>query len=406
MTNAAAMLGLCLALTLPVGGAPPDNPVLSDPRNAAYWYAKAYALYDDPNGTNRAAYARGATLTPEIEQFVLKQKPVLDCLAKAARSEYCNWGFDPLENLETVGPYLLHAGTLSTLLYADIQLTQERNPKRLALDTIETALRYARHIDSKDPLNHIISVSIRAHVYPHIFNAITHSATLTRDDFPALKTLLTDTIQSDYSVRDTIEYTINATRLVFENPSKYFSLSFPLLSYYDFLANRSADFYKRNYTFYEGHLLKIQKAFDSPYPEASQEITRLEGILAETLKDFRQRFPVLPKDGPFSHEDESYLETCDFLYAILFPTSFRYSYSIEIRTVTQTNALLAALDLLIEYPASKTLPDALPADSPLDLFSGKPFLLIQTETGFTLKCQGEDLSRNEICEYRFTLPEE
>ena len=164
MTNAAAMLGLCLALTLPVGGAPPDNPVLSDPRNAAYWYAKAYALYDDPNGTNRAAYARGATLTPEIEQFVLKQKPVLDCLAKAARSEYCNWGFDPLENLETVGPYLLHAGTLSTLLYADIQLTQERNPKRLALDTIETALRYARHIDSKDPLNHIISVSIRAHV--------------------------------------------------------------------------------------------------------------------------------------------------------------------------------------------------------------------------------------------------
>ena len=41
----------------------------------------------------------------------------------------------------------------------------------------------------------------------------------------------------------------------------------------------------------------------------------------------------------------------------------------------------------------------------MDLFSGKPFLIIKTADGFKLKCQGEDLGRrNKTHEFEFKLP--
>jgi len=45
----------------------------------------------------------------------------------------------------------------------------------------------------------------------------------------------------------------------------------------------------------------------------------------------------------------------------------------------------------------------LPAELPGDLFSGKDFQYEKTTEGFILRCQGEDLYKNEVYEYEFKV---
>jgi len=45
----------------------------------------------------------------------------------------------------------------------------------------------------------------------------------------------------------------------------------------------------------------------------------------------------------------------------------------------------------------------LPAGLPGDLFSGKDFKYKKTTEGFTLRCQGKDLSKDEIYKYEFKV---
>jgi hypothetical protein len=40
---------------------------------------------------------------------------------------------------------------------------------------------------------------------------------------------------------------------------------------------------------------------------------------------------------------------------------------------------------------------------PKDLFSGKDFEYEKAADGFILRCQGKDLNRNEIYEYKFKV---
>ena len=49
------------------------------------------------------------------------------------------------------------------------------------------------------------------------------------------------------------------------------------------------------------------------------------------------------------------------------------------------------------------LTDALPAGLPGDLFSGKDFEYEKTAEGFILRCQGKDLSKDEIYQYEFKV---
>jgi hypothetical protein len=405
MARTGLAVSIFTILTLSGWAGAQTSPRLSDPANAAYWYQKAFDLYGDPNDIDLKAYARGKTpLTPEIEQVILKQKPVLDCLAKAARSDYCDWDFDPFDNLELPAPYLMSAMKVENLLLAEIRIAQQCNPQEFPFHTIESTLWLSSYKDSKDSLNHMMSLALRSAVYPLIIDAINKSPYLTQNDFLALKTLLANTSKGYCSFIQTLSYKINAAGIILKSPEKFFGQSSPSLSYYGFLANRSDEFYKRNYTYHKKYIMSIQKSLDLPYPEAYQELKRIEDTVSEKLKEFRTRLPILPKGQQLTEDEKSYIDTCDFLYTALFRSTGSNSFNLEMSINTQQNALIAALDLLVEYQKSNTLPDATPADNPKDLFSDKPFLLIKTDGGFILKCQGQDLSRNKTHEYSFKLP--
>jgi len=77
--------------------------------------------------------------------------------------------------------------------------------------------------------------------------------------------------------------------------------------------------------------------------------------------------------------------------------------SLDLKARTQFNAVKTALELYIVKAKTGQLPDALIEDMPRDLFSGKDFKYEKTKDGFTLGCQGKDLSKDKIYEYKFKV---
>lgn len=403
MTRQTATLVLFLSLTLSIPAELHDNRILSDPQNAAYWYQKAFVLFDDPNDIKE--YALGQTaLTPEIELYLREHKPVLEHLAKAARSDYCDWGFNPLENIEEVAPYLFPADKVSYLLSANIRATRDKNPATLPLQEIETLLKLSVHIDSNDPLNQSVALSIRARVHPLLVDLLNNAPNAELTDLLALKTALAQELNFRQSLKNALDYKIQEAKIVMSNPDQYFGQASPSLSYYGFLNNRSDEFYNNNFTYHANHLMHIREAIDMPYSQAYPELHRIEESTSEKFRELRDRLPLLPGGKQFSAEDNAYLDSCDFLYTALLRPVNPYFYTSKIKVMTEYNALRTALDIMIEYRSSHSIAEVTPADSPKDLFSDEPFLLLRTEDGFVLKCRGRDLRQDQTHAYRFNLP--
>jgi hypothetical protein len=76
---------------------------------------------------------------------------------------------------------------------------------------------------------------------------------------------------------------------------------------------------------------------------------------------------------------------------------------LDLKARTQFNAVKTALELYIVKAKTGQLPDALIDNMPRDLFSGEDFKYEKTKDGFVLRCQGKDLSKDEIYEYKFKV---
>jgi hypothetical protein len=73
------------------------------------------------------------------------------------------------------------------------------------------------------------------------------------------------------------------------------------------------------------------------------------------------------------------------------------------RTKTHSNAIQAAIEVLLSRTKTGRLPETLPAGLPRDAFSGKYFEYEKTDDGFILRCQGKNLSKDEIHQYEFKI---
>ena len=78
-------------------------------------------------------------------------------------------------------------------------------------------------------------------------------------------------------------------------------------------------------------------------------------------------------------------------------------YNNETREKTFSNAVRAAIEVYITKAETGQLPETLPTGLPKDLFSGKDFRYEKTADGFTLRCRGKDLDKNETYKYEFKV---
>ncbi|NQT00805.1 MAG: hypothetical protein HQ580_02150 [Planctomycetes bacterium] len=77
--------------------------------------------------------------------------------------------------------------------------------------------------------------------------------------------------------------------------------------------------------------------------------------------------------------------------------------SVETSGKTLNNAVRTAVEVYIQKAQTGQLPGTLPTGLPKDLFSGKDFRYEKTADGFTLRCRGKDLDKNETYQYDFKV---
>jgi hypothetical protein len=141
-----------------------------DPNNAAHWYRKAFALYEEPNDIDLDAYIGGKIeLTPAIADFLKSQKPVIDLVTKAAQIEHCDWQHEYLANgTFSLPPYSYSGKNIAILLLAYGKYQEDTNPDITINSIFEPPLRLASHIDSNVLIDHLVACAIRSITYDEI----------------------------------------------------------------------------------------------------------------------------------------------------------------------------------------------------------------------------------------------
>lgn len=125
----------------------------------------------------------------------------------------------------------------------------------------------------------------------------------------------------------------------------------------------------------------IIAALDKPYPVAIAEMDQLS---EKAGKDF------------LGGNDAA------FLSQILMPAwNLLYNRSILMRT--QRDALLTAVDIYCAAKQIGQIPKSLPNSDFIDYFSGKPFIYEIMQDGFRLRCRQEDVRKEKIWEWEYTL---
>ena len=388
-----------------------------DPHNAAHWYRKAFALYEEPNDVDLSGYIGGdIELTPKIEQFLKKQKTVIDLITKATQIEHCDWEYDSLaeelyssanNTCSTISciDNIICAKKITILLIADARYKEMKGQHQRVHIQFEPALQLSLHIDSEDLLNHLVSLSLRMMSYNAIREYLNRHPDCRLTDLYNAELFLKKESkrQRNYTLTGEIQY---MTEVLTDYKKYVYSDKLLTETWGVPIKKLSKDFYKRNLDYYRNYMLKQQEHFDLPYPQAIQKNDELwENFREKARKCFSEY------GDPFDYRDRLMMadvniediEKCDFLFTMIAGPYCTSVFSIDVRVRTELNALQAGIDLLIRYRSTKKIPERLPSNSPKDLFSDKPFLIIKTENGFNLKCQGEDLHRNNIYEYEFLL---
>ena len=140
------------------------------------------------------------------------------------------------------------------------------------------------------------------------------------------------------------------------------------------------NFFKASKEYYLNQQAAALTAIELPYPKSFEELERLEKKVSSESKK-----------NPHA------------IMATVFMPAISRCLCLDVRSKTHFNAVKAAIEIYLIKAKAGKLPDALPVGLPGDLFSGKDFKYDKTANGFTLNCQGKDLSKDEIYKYEFKV---
>ena len=406
------------AVMLTAGAYAAYDPNHFDPDNAAHWYRKAFALYEEPNDIDLLDFAKGKIeLTPGIKQFLEKQQPVIDLVMKATHIEKCDWQFDRLASgVYSVSPYLGDFRQITFLFAANIRYKQITSQDEDIKSLFSPLLQISRHADSPDFIDHFTTLTIRSIAYDSMYHYLEHCSDFQLIDLYRIKDLIHK--ESNYrtlTCKDVLTENIQHAKIVLMDSKKYI-YDDPYWTETWGLPTKqlSEDFYKRNFVQYKEYMLNRQNCLDLPYLQA---IKKIEIITEDFRENIRKQLPELKditNNLEYGHKQffiriaSERIEQCDLIYTLISTGDFISIVSYETRIQTKLNALEAGIQLLIRYRSLHNLPEKLSFNSPKDLFTDKPFELVTTENGFKLVSKGSDYTgdKKELYEYEFVLPED
>lgn len=387
------------------------DPNQFDSQNAAHWYRRAFAIYQELNSLDALRdYATGeADLTPDLEKYLQSQEQVVKLVNRAAGLEKCDWQYDRFKNIwESINNYAKKTVNCGILILADVRYAE---PNLLPMQTCEkfqTALAVAEHIkhpNSWDSMNHLL---LKGCCYSAIQAYLNRCPDLSPDDLSQLeKLLLNDSRKKEITLNDILDDRLEFARVALTQHTDQCprEQDDPICR---IVALRGQDgwkdFYANSLAFYLKRINKLRSAVNTPLTRSSR-IKQIEAEFSKETDAFFVKYSSLPDDFVPKRQDyDQLMEECGILFAAVNDMPLRLVDPVIMKYYTRRNALITAIDVLKHYHRTGALPSQVPANSPKDRFGNQAFELIKSEDGFVLKSRSQNVYEGDYPEYNFMLP--
>ena len=386
LTKFTGVILTLLILTSPVFAYRPD------PDNAALLYYQAYISYEKADDTMEdmvADLSKGKIEPNErIKKYIESCRKAIDLATAATEIPNCNWGLKYSDGISIQLAHVAQTRKLVFLVAAEARILAAEGDYRKAINRCLTVHKMGKHVGDDTPISFLVSMAIDKMVASHIQDIL---ADMPQD----LETLMW--LKAKLAE---VPFKTPSLRVAMRSEKEFFSSGMQVDKRDELLAlcsengdvgelekietKRLAEGDKAFFAMNRDYYIKHMNLFD--------EVLESSMAYAEVYSRLKQL-----NEKPVKEITENPAATL----TVLLTPAFGNMYSIEIRTKTISNAVRTAIEIYIIKTKTGKLPDTLPADLPGDVFSGKPFLYEKTADGFTLRCQGKDLLKNEIHQYEF-----
>ncbi len=349
------------------------------PDNAAVLYYKAFMLYkpDDTMDDMLGDYVKGKTaLNETITEFLTKRKTqrIIAAVTDASQMQNCDWGLNLDEGFEMEMPYLSSFRRLSYLILADAKLLAEQGDHKAGLSQCLVAKKMAVHAGDDTLVSFLVSVAINAlanSAIQDILNSDIDIPTLNwlKEQLQSIQTIqpqVKDALVNDLSIA--LNWKEQAIK---EIPVESFSNDPKDQQKFKEIINND-ELLAKNIEYFKQHMNLVIQAFSLPYPKGYEKLKEIGDLPGKDAKS----------------NPEAYFT------AVFFPAVSKV-YILDLRARANEYALNCAVNIFIENAKYKKLPDSLPANSPVNPFSGEPFIYEKTNEGFILKCDENSVPQEE-----------
>ncbi len=375
------MVAIVLLLAMEGQAIPPD------PDNAALLYYQAFLSLpelDDAARDRISEVARGnADPNDAVRETLQECQGAIGFAEAAANVPTCHWGFRYSQGFDALMPQLAQARLLTFVLVADARVRAADGDYKGALDRCLMVKTFARQIGDDTLVSYLVAIAIRAMADRCMIDVVGS----TSGDVQLLRWLKGEvTTSPPWSLTPVrplrIEMEIALDAMQIENFETFLHIA----------------------------------AGEDESVRAKIRALATEGTLAQGREMYAERvttaLDVLSASMPYG-QAYAKLETLDdgldpndpasVAAGMLLPAISRV-YTLKTRSTALDNALKAGIDICLRKAETGKLPAAFPAGLPKDPFSGQDFAYEQTDNGFVLRCQGQELgSGGKVDEFTFTV---
>jgi hypothetical protein len=358
------------------------------PDNAAVLYYKAFTLYEAPDNIGNMLwdYWKGKIKSnEEIEECLKKNRRIIDMVLDASRIDHCDWGLDYSQGTEVLLPPHHKARDIFALLAAEARTQADTGDHKKALGRCISIYRMARHLNERPIISYLVSTAINGannQCITHFLSEMPQEAEI----LTWLRGELTELDKQPFSIEPVLRWKRKAG-IISMSPERISDAVQAGLDdgptkkkILERIRTANQQFFAKNITYWKTYMDSVEAAFDLPYQQGYAKLKKLD---EELSKEFNKN--------------------TDATLTTVFGPTWQRIYTLSIRLNTHSNALKTAIEIYLIKAKTGKLPGILPEGLPGDLFSGKDFKYEKTTYGFTLRCRGKDLSKDEIYKYEFKV---
>ena len=320
----------------------------------------------------------------EIKTYVQSNKNWIKQFVDAGESPNCDWGIDYSEGITLLMPPYASIRNMARIVLAQAKIAADSADYKQALDLCLSTHKAGAHLaDGGLLISHLVGISLSSYANRCITDILPQISDKP-DLLIWLKNQIDDVSQKLPSLNASVNRDIricaqDIRRDKIENIFEMLGEDVPEKQR-QIIRDGDDAFFKASKEYFLEYLSDSLTAVDLPYPQSYKQLVKL-----------REKPGVESKKNP------------NAIIAAHFAPATGRVMCVDIKVRTHFNAIKTALNLYIIRVKAGRLPDSLPVGLPRDLFSGKDFEYEKTKDGFILRCQGKDLSKDEIYQYEFKV---